>query len=436
MILPSRKFLYFLIVPVALLLVLRGRTTVVLTAAFDAGLVLLALVDILLSPRPRQISIERQVPRHLSLGTFNKIGWEIHNASGFTVSFEVTEDVPDEMERDVPSVSGNIVAQARAELRYGVRPTRRGFFEFGDIHLRYRTLLGLVIRQRRFRATSPVKVYPNVASLARYELAVHRHRLSEFGLTAARQRGKGLLFESLRDYVPGDDLADIAWKATARRGRLITRNFETDRSQNVLLVIDCGRLMTTQVDNLSRLDYAINAALLLTYVAMKQGDYIGLVAFSDRIESYVPPLKGHGALGRMNEALYRLEPRLKEPNYEAACKFLALRHRKRSLVVIITDVIDKDASSMLLAYTARFARHHLPLCVTLRNLEVEGLSALRPVTTTDCFTKSVAIEMLTRRNEALACMRQFGADVLDVDPRGLTPKLLNRYLVLKRRQRF
>ena len=199
-----------------------------------------------------------------------------------------------------------------------------------------------------------MKVYPNVASLARYELAAMRHRTTEIGLLPLGLRGRGSMFESLRDYVPGDDPADAAWKATARHGRLMTRNFETERSQNMLVVLDCGRLMVPQVDQLSRLDHAINATLLLSYVAMKQGDYIGLVAFSDRVESYVPPIKGQAAMARMNEALYRLEAGPRESDYERVCKFLALRHRKRSLIVILTDVIDKDASSMLLAYTARF----------------------------------------------------------------------------------
>ena len=273
------------------------------------------------------------------------------------------------------------------------------------------------------------------------------------------------MFESLRDYVPGDDLADAAWKATARHGRLIMRNYETERSQNVLVMLDCGRLMVPQVDRekgdsphlceapfgpsrqmgtvplfpqdqLSRLDCAINATLLLSYVAMKQGDYIGLVGFSDRIEAYVPPVKGRAAMARMNEALYRLEARLRESDYEQVCKFLALRHRKRSLIVILTDVIDKDASSMLLAYTAHFARYHLPLCVTLRNLQVERLAAAEPQQPSDCFTKTVALKMLGRRSEALARMRRSGVNVLDVDPRQLTPQLLHRYLLLKQRKRF
>ena len=174
----------------------------------------------------------------------------------------------------------------------------------------------------------------------------------------------------------------------------------------------------------------------MTYVAMKQGDNIGLVAFSDRVETYVPLVKGRAAVARMNEALYRLEARLCEPDYEQVCKFLALRHRKRSLIVILTDVIDRDASSTLLAYTARFARYHLPLCVTLRNLEVERLAAAEPREASDCFTKTVALKMLARRAEALGRMRQSGVDVLDVDPRQLTPQLLHRYLLLKARKQF
>jgi uncharacterized protein (DUF58 family) len=194
--------------------------------------------------------------------------------------------------------------------------------------------------------------------------------------------------------------------------------------------------MLPQIDQLSRLDHAINASVLLSYVAMKQGDYIGLVAFSDKVESYVPPIKGRAALARMNEALYRLEAVPREPDYDRVCKFLALRHRKRSLIVLLTDVIDKDASSMLLAYTARFARYHLPLCVTMRNLQVEGMAAAEPATVAECYSKAVALRILARRADALARMRQSGVDVLDVDPRQLTPQLLNRYLLLKMRNRL
>ena len=224
----------------------------------------------------------------------NQVGWEIRNLARWPVPFELTEDLPESIQGETPRVAATILPRASAEVHYGVRPTRRGLYEFGDIFLRWRTQLGLLVRQKRIRARDAVKVYPNVASLARYELAAQRHRRSEIGLMPVRLRGRGAMFESLREYVPGDDPGDVAWKASARHGRLITRNYETERSQNVLVVLDCGRLMVPPVDELSRLDCAINASLLLSYVAMKQGDHIGLVAFSDRIEAYVPPLRLHG----------------------------------------------------------------------------------------------------------------------------------------------
>jgi len=256
------------------------------------------------------------------------------------------------------------------------------------------------------------------------------------GLTACRDRGHGGLYESLRDYVEGDDPSDIAWKATARRGRLITRNYEADRSQNVLVLLDCGRLMAAEIGRMPRLDYAINASLLLAYAAMKQGDQVGLVAFSDRIESYVPPVKGRTALPRVTEALYRLEPRLVEPDYGMACRFLALQHRKRSLIVILTDLMDAYSSSVLLSYSARFVRKHLPICVTLKNLELLELVGAVPITSDDCFSKAAGIGLLEERSKALRKMRDAGIEVLEADPETLSPKLIERYLSLKRNRRF
>lgn len=436
MLLPTRKLLLLLLVPVAFWLACPWRETTALALGFDATVLLIAALCVWLSPRTGQIRVERKLPEHLSLGATNQVGWEVRNLAAAPLQFELTEDVPDSFDRDAPSVSGTLYPRSSATVHYGVVPTHRGLYTFGDVFLRWQTHLGLVVRQKRFSANDAVKVYPNVSNLARYELAAQRHRAAEIGLTPVRLRGRGSMFESLRDYVPGDDLADAAWKATARHNRIMIRNYETERSQNVLVALDCGRLMAPRVDRLSRLDCAINAALLLTYVAMKQGDHIGLVAFSDRIEIYVPAMKGRAALMRMNEALYRLEPRLCESDYEGVCKFLALRHRKRSLIVILTDVVDREASSTLLAYASRFARYHLPLCVTLRNLEVERMAAAEPRAVPDCFSTSVALRLIARRAEVLGHMRQSGVDVLDVDPRQLTPQLLNRYLLLKARKRF
>ncbi len=436
LILPAPKLLWLLVGGAAIALIAPRAWQFALLAGYDLALALVVVMDLGSSIRSGELAVERRLPEHLSLGASNTVGWTLRNGGAHDAAFELTEDIPEGFERDKATCRGRLLARARGEVYYAVTPPARGRYAFGDIYLRYRTRLGLLVHHRRLRRSDIVKVYPNVQSLTRYALALQRHRLTDLGMSPARMRAKGRIFESLRDYVPGDDVGDIAWKASARRGNLIVRNFEADRSQHILLVLDCGRLMTTQVDALSRLDHAINASLLLTYAALKQGDAIGMLAFSDDVQRYVPPAKGRGVLPRLNEALYELSPSTVEPNYEKACRFLALRNRKRSLIVIFTDVVSTDASSMLLAYAARFARRHLPLCVTLRNLELEKLATAAPRDTQAAYAKAVALDMLAEREAALERMRHSGVDVLDVNPRALTPAVLNRYLLLKRSNRL
>ncbi|MGD8453823.1 MAG: DUF58 domain-containing protein [Phycisphaerae bacterium] len=436
MILPTRKLLLLLALPAAILLVARGPGGLAIGLALDVTFVLLALLDWFWSPRLASLEIERAIPPFLSLDAWNEAGWDVRNGSGRTLSVALTDDVPDGMAVEPPLMAARLPAHTRATLRYRARPHARGLYEFGDIHVRCATVLGLLVRQQRIHLRTPVKVYPNVQNLRHYEMALQRHRMQALGLRRATERGQGHQFESLREYLPGDDVRDIAWKATARRSRLIVREFGAERSQNIVVMLDCGRLMTTQADGISRLDYAINATIMLTYAAMKEGDSLGLLGFSDEIEAYVPPTRGGGALRRMNEALYRLEARVRESNYDRACRFLALRHRKRSLIVLLTDVIDPVASATLLAHMGRFVRHHRPLCVTLQNRELERQVAAAPSTVDDCYVKAVAIQTRDERRLALERMRKSGVDVLDVDPRDLTPAVLSRYLALKRSGRF
>lgn len=435
MIVPTRRLMLIALLPLPVLLLVAGMARIALfLALYDVVLFVVVACDLVVSAGPSALGIERRLPLHLSAGASQRLGFTVVNRARYPVDVELVDDLPHWIQVvDSTPLRARLAARSTADIGYQVRPTRRGAAEFGDVHVRVRSLLGLVQRQTRIARRDRVKVLPNVRGLARHELAARRHRLAELGMSPVRRVGAGTTFESLREYVPGDDPADVAWKATARRGRLMTRTYETERSQNVLLVLDCGRRMTTQVDELTRLDHAVNAALLLAYVSMKQGDYIGLLAFSDQVESYLPPTRGRAAVRRMNDALYRLEPKLREPSYERACRFLALKNRKRSLIVIITDVIDSDASSTLIAYAARFSRRHLPLCVTLRNLEIERIARGGAAGPDGVYAQAVAVDQLARRREALLRMRRYGVDVLDVDPRLLGPRLISRYLTLKQR---
>ncbi|MCA9428637.1 MAG: DUF58 domain-containing protein, partial [Candidatus Omnitrophica bacterium] len=305
-ILPSRTFFWLMLVPSLWLLIFPGRTAVISTIAYDLALVSLLVFDGVLSIHPKTISIRRIPIKSLSLGSWNRIGWNIRNGSSRTLKMVLTEDLPEEFERESDEVFATIEGKSRAEVTYPIRPTSRGLFKLGDIHIRYRSTIGLFNRQIKIPCEDEVKIYPSVKNVSHFELATHHRRLAQLGIVSSRMLGKGNLFESLREYVPGDDLGDVAWKSTAKRGKMLIRNYETDRSQNILILLDCGRLMTPKVGSLSKLDYAINATLLLTWVAMKQTDNIAIVAFSDRIESYVPLTKGRLALSKLNEALYRL----------------------------------------------------------------------------------------------------------------------------------
>lgn len=226
-------------------------------------------------------------------------------------------------------------------------------------------------------------------------------------------------------------MARIDWKATARRGQLFVRNYQPHRQQSVLVALDVGRATAGEFEGLSRLDYLVNAAMLLSYVCLRQGDWFSLVAFSDRIESYLPPIRRLGNIDRVARALYELQPRLVESDYAAACRFMGLKNRKRSLICLMTNVVDRHASGVILAYMARFARHHLPLAVTLANPAVTAVAEQPIAESRDPYSKAAALDVVMARSEALTEMRRNGVDVLDVTPKQLTPELINRYLTIK-----
>jgi uncharacterized protein (DUF58 family) len=231
-------------------------------------------------------------------------------------------------------------------------------------------------------------------------------------------------------------MSHVDWKATAKMGRLIVRDYQVERKQSVMVAIDVGRATAGEFEGFSRLDYLVNAALMLAYVSLRQGDWFSLVAFSDRIESYLPPVRRVESIDRVARTLYHLEPRLVESDYAAACRFMGLKNRKRSLLVLMTDVIDREASAVIIAYLARFARSHLPLAVTLADAEVRGVAAQSLASRPDPYGKAAALDVLVAREEALQAMRRRGVDVLDVPPRALTPQLIHRYLSIKATRRL
>jgi len=395
-----------------------------------------AAIDALLLPRRRHITVRRDVPRRISLGVPTCISFEIHNSTRREVQISLAENLPELVEADPPVSSALLSPGARGTVEYRLLARRRGRYTLLHTDVRILPRAGLFYRQFRLDLPDEFDVFPNLVNVERYELLLRRGLLHEHGLGRLRQIGQGSEFESLRHHSAGDDMSRVDWKATAKRARLIVRNYQPERRQSVLVAIDVGRATAGEFAGVSRLDYLVNATLMLAYVALRQGDWFSLTAFSDRIESYLPPVRRVQSLDRVARALYRLQPRLVEADYAAACRFLGLKHRKRSLVCLMTDVIDREASAVVIDYLAQFAKYHLPLVVALANPEIRELAELPLAASRDPYAKAVALDVSQARRQALMQMRRLGVSVLDIEPTALTAGLINRYLAIKAARRL
>jgi uncharacterized protein (DUF58 family) len=369
------------------------------------------------------------------LGVANQVTLRIENLSRWRLAVTVRDEPPAGFATPRLDLRVRLHPYEQTSVTYSTTPPKRGRFRFGDLYVRGRSFLGLSLWQRRLPAEQEVDVYPDIRSVARFDLLLRAHRLEDAGFRRARARGAGTEFESLREYVRDDDYRRIDWKATARRGRPFTRQYEEERSRTIMLLIDAGRMMSAEVEGLSKLDHAVNAALMLAYVALRRDDAVGLIVFADTVKAIVPARKGKAHVQRILEALYNVQPTMAEPNYRAALYHLHDRARKRSLAVLFTDLVDEQASRRLIVHVAAAYPRHLPLLVTMSDPEIVRASRRRPDSREDLFERAVASAVLADRERALATLRGNGAVVLEAEAAELSVALINRYLELKERLR-
>ncbi len=406
----------------------------------DLALAAAVWVDGLLAPQagpsPRHLVAVREAPPAFSVGRPGEVTYRWRNGAPRTARLRLREVRPELLGGAQPPRWIRVPARGQARETVPVTPARRGRETEGGFVLDSVGPLGLGLRRERIALPWEVAVYPPLVTVRLQASVARAQRRREQGSTPLRRLGEGRLFESLRDWVPGDDLRHIDWKATGRRGKVITRQFEAERRQQVLLVLDLGRLLTAEIAGFSRLEYVVRAALELAYTAVQHDDNVGVMAFADGVQHFVAPQRGRLALRRVLDVLARVEPQLVEPDYPGAFRYLAARNRKRALTVLFTDVIDRFASDALVANVASLRPRHLPLAVTLQNPELNHVAALRPAAAHDAFRKAAAEELLRAREEALARMRRAGVLVLDVPPERAAEAVVARYLELKRRGRL
>lgn len=383
-----------------------------------------------------RFEISRENDTKLSLGADNTIRLRIRSLRKRVTIFWIRDEPPPDFRVSDHVLSGQVRPRQSWEGIYHVKPVERGDYTFGDINLRWQGPLGLVIRQARVKACAPVKVYPNLLDVRRYDLLLKRNRLQEVGLRNARMFGQGSEFERLREYLSDDEFRRINWKATARRNRPITVEYQTERSQNIMCVMDIGRMMQSPVAEIAKLDYVVNAVLLLGYVSTGMGDKVGMMTFADDIGTYLAPRLGRKQFYTMLELLYGVRPQPIEPDYRRAIAYIAAKQRKRALTVIFTDLSGGSAMQTLVQHVALLARSSLPLIVTISDPDVHSAAQMRPTDSVSAYQRAAAAQLLDERRLTLDMLRQRGVLTLDVPAHQLSWSVINRYLELKGRGRL
>jgi uncharacterized protein (DUF58 family) len=449
---PRRPVIWLLLAPAAVTLGLlpaefgaiapAAANVVLLTVvALDgiAGAVLLA--DALTLPRKRSFSVERTAMRVASLRKPHGVTLLVTNHSRRMRRIAVRDGVPHELRPEPEQFDLRLDPRSRATLHYVLRPSRRGAFSIDRVHLSARSLLGFwqrlidysVPSSGRASVATAINVYPDMKQLGQYALLARTNRLSLMGVRRTRRIGQDHEFERLRDYTVDDNYKRIDWRATARRQKLIVRDYQATQSQRIVFLVDCGRMMTNEAAGLSLLDHALNAMLMMSYVALRQSDQVGLVLFSDDIHSYIPPGGGMRHMNRILHASFDRFPALVESRYDQAFRYLAAHCRKRSLVVLLTNVIDEVNANQVQQYLTNLVGRHLPLGVLMRDRRLFEAVEVEQPREDELWRAAAAAEILAWRHQVLTDLNSKGVLSLDVFPENLTAPLVNRYLEIKAR---
>lgn len=394
---------------------------------------LFIFIDYVITPQRNDLEVTRRCEEKLSLLDDNPVTIEIINRSGRAIKGALVDEYPDPGRVDPERLDFDIQKNGIKELTYRYRPEKRGDVVFHRVHFRIYGQLGFVIRRFSIPVETRAQVYPNLIQTRRWDLLARKGALFAAGFKPIGRYGRGTEFSQLREYLPDDEFRKIDWKASARKGGLVVKEYEIERSQPLALFIDCGRQMIGRIDEHTRLDYAINAALMLAYVAVLKGDQVGLIAFDAKIQHYIAPGRGMVQLNRIIEALYDIQPSEVESDYAGAFRKFLATWRKRSLIALFSDVVDPTASSVLLAHLPSVHPRHLPLAVLLKDPELIELERQVPENSTELYEKAVACDLASSRELASRQLRQAGCLVVDVAPRELTVSVVNEYLRLKAR---
>ena len=407
----------------------------VLPSVFTAASALLAFVDVwLLNVLDHGISARRITPERLSNGDENPVQIELISHYAFPVSLELVDELPEQFQRRDFLMHARLPARGEASLSYSLRPVKRGVYAFGKLNVFVRSPLGLVERRYRFDQGRNVPVYPAFLQMRRYQLMAINDRLSAVGIKRVRRLGHSMEFEQVRDYVQGDDIRTINWKATARRGQMMVNGYTDERSQQVYCLIDKGRTMRMPFDGMSLLDHAINASVVLSNVALVKQDKAGILTFSEDIGQFLPAASRASQMGAILEVLHHQKTRFLESDYERLYAFVRRRISQRSLVMLFTNFESLSGLRRQLPYLRRIAVDHLLMVVFFENPMLKEKVEASTRTVEEVYHRTIAARFDQEKRQVVRELARHGIGSILTPPSELTVQTVNSYLELKARQ--
>jgi uncharacterized protein (DUF58 family) len=403
--------------------------------AAQAALALFAcllIADALLLTRTK-IAITRLEPEPFAMRRRSSIDYTIRNESPLALRAGIVEAPIELLRFEIDEAIGVVPPRSELHLRRPVMPVKRGGAVLHTLFAWYETPIGFFRRRFSVACAQDVRVYPDLSAVERYGSLHVRNRLIEAGLRRMRLRGAGTEPESVREWSSGDPFRSIDWKATARSGKVMVAQYEVERSQNVMILLDAGRLMMARIDEQRKFDYAVTAALSVASIAALANDKVGLVAFAGDILRARAPRQIGRSLRRISQEMHDIEPRFEESDYEKAFAYVRSHVHKRSLIIFFTDMVDPAAQSVVLAQLGTLSRRHLVVCAFMNDAAVERALESDPHDVQDAYAQSVALELREERKTAAAVLTRMGVRVIDVPARALTTALIDRYLRIKQR---
>ncbi len=381
----------------------------------------------------RPIVATRKISSRLSNGEDNLVQLVVENKLSFTIHLEVIDELPLQIQERNMLMKRTLQAKETNIIKYNISPVERGNYSFGNVIIYLTSLLGLVQRRQKIDSEEVVSVYPAFSQLGRYAL-IAQATTNEYGSKRMRKIGQSMEFEQIKEYVTGDDVRTINWKATARKGSIMINNYTDEKSQQVYCVVDKGRLMKMPFNGLSLLDYAINATLALTNICLQKQDKIGLISFAERIGSIVAADRKPIQREKIMQVLYKEQTAFLESDYEMLYMQVRNKIKQRSLLILFTNFESLNGLKRQVSYLRSIAKHHLLLVVFFENTELTKLSNAAALNIEDVYVKTIADKLAYEKRMLIKELHQFGIIAIQSAPQNLTVNTINKYLELKGKQ--